>query len=112
MRLFAAIQPSPGFRAALEDLQGRLREAGVTGKYREPDGLHMTLAFIGEWPENVTGILPAVQKPISITLSRLGIFPSWRSRCGTAWRTRGFPLTGRISIRILRWRGNPSCRKT
>lgn len=47
----------------------------MTGKYREPDGLHLTLAFIGEWPENVTEYLPAVQKPFSITLSHPGIFP-------------------------------------
>ena len=75
MRLFTAVQPSPGFRAALEDLQQRLREAGVTGKYREPDGLHLTLAFIGEWPEDITELLPAVRKPFSVTLSHLGIFP-------------------------------------
>ena len=75
MRLFTAIQPSPGVRAALEDLQERLQDAGVTGKYREPDGLHLTLAFIGEWPEDVTELLPAVQKPFSIILSHLGIFP-------------------------------------
>ena len=75
MRMFIAIQPSPGFRAALEGLQERLQEAGITGKYREPDGLHLTLAFIGEWPEDVTELLPAVQKPFSITLSHLGIFP-------------------------------------
>ena len=75
MRLFTAIQPSPGFRAALEDLQQRLREAGVTGRYREPDGLHLTLAFIGEWPEDITELLPVVQKPFCVTLSHLGIFP-------------------------------------
>ncbi|MBQ6060263.1 MAG: RNA 2',3'-cyclic phosphodiesterase, partial [Clostridia bacterium] len=75
MRLFTAIQPSPGFRAALEDLQQRLREAGVTGKYREADGLHLTLAFIGEWPEDITELLPVVRKPFSVTLSHLGIFP-------------------------------------
>ena len=75
MRLFAAIQPSPGFRAALEDLQQRLRETGVTGKYREADGLHLTLAFIGEWPEDITELLPVVRKPFSVTLSHLGIFP-------------------------------------
>ena len=75
MRLFTAIQPSPGFQAALEDLQERLRSAGVTGRFREPEGLHMTLAFIGEWPEDITEILPPVQMPFSITLSRLGIFP-------------------------------------
>ena len=75
MRLFTAIRPSPGFQAALTDLQERLRAAGVTGRYREPDGLHLTLAFIGDWPEDVTEYLPAVQKPFSITLSHLGIFP-------------------------------------
>ena len=75
MRLFAAVRPSPGFLSALTVLQERLREAGVTGKYREPDGLHMTLAFIGEWPEDVTETLPAVLKPFEITLSHLGIFP-------------------------------------
>lgn len=75
MRLFTAVEPSPGFLAALTDLQKRLREAGVTGRFRDPSGLHMTLAFIGEWPEDVTEILPAVQKPFSITLSHLGIFP-------------------------------------
>ncbi len=75
MRLFTAIQPSPGFRAALEDLQQRLRETGVTGKYREADGLHLTLAFIGEWPEDITELLPVVRKPFSVTLSHLGIFP-------------------------------------
>ena len=75
MRLFTAIQPSPGFRAALTDLQERLRAAGVTGRYREPDGLHLTLAFIGDWPDDVTEILPAVRRPFSLTLSHLGIFP-------------------------------------
>ena len=75
MRLFAAIRPSPGFRAALTDLQERLRAAGITGRYREPDGLHLTLAFIGDWPDDVTELLPAVQKPFSLTLSHLGIFP-------------------------------------
>ena len=75
MRLFAAIQPPPDFLSALADLQERLREAGVTGKYRDPSGLHMTLAFIGEWPEDVTEILPKVRRPFPVTLSRPGIFP-------------------------------------
>ena len=75
MRLFIALQPSPVFLAALEDLQARLRASGVTGRYRDPAGLHLTLAFIGEWPEDITGILPAVRKPFSLTLSHPGIFP-------------------------------------
>ena len=75
MRLFAAIQPSPAFQAALEEAQKRLQAAGVTGRYRDPSGLHLTLAFIGEWPEDVTDILPAVRTPFSIALSHVGFFP-------------------------------------
>ena len=77
MRLFVAVEPSPGFRAALKDVKEKLREAGVTGKYREDAGLHLTLAFIGEWPDaaGVLEALPAVREPFSVTLSRPGIFP-------------------------------------
>ena len=75
MRLFVAVEPSPGFRVALTDLQERLQAAGVTGRFSNPDGLHLTLAFIGEWPENVSGVLPAVDKPFLLRLSNVGLFP-------------------------------------
>ena len=75
MRQFIALEPSPGFLSALEDLQEHLRAAGVTGRFREPSGLHLTLAFIGEWPEEVTDYLPEVRKPFPLVLSRLGFFP-------------------------------------
>ena len=81
MRLFAAIQPSPSFRDALAELQGRLRAAGVAGRYREPESLHLTLAFIGEWPDDVTEILPAVRRPFPLTLSHPGVF----SRANVLW---------------------------
>ena len=35
----------------------------------------MTLAFIGMWPEDITGLLPSVRDPFPVTLSHLGIFP-------------------------------------
>ena len=75
MRLFVGIRPPDEFRAALALLQDRLRAAGVTGRYLDPSDLHMTLAFIGEWPEDVTEVLPAVDKPFSLSLSCLGFFP-------------------------------------
>ena len=74
MRLFVGIRPSPEFRDALSLLQDRLRESGVIGRYLDPSNLHMTLAFIGEWPEDVTALLPAVEKPFPITLSHIGVF--------------------------------------
>ena len=75
MRLFVGIRPSDEFRTALALLQDRLRAAGVTGRYLDPACLHMTLAFIGEWPEDVTNVLPEAGRPFSLTLSCLGYFP-------------------------------------
>lgn len=75
MRIFVALEPSSAFREALAALQERLRVAGVDGRYLTPDNLHLTLAFIGMWPEDVTNLLPSVQKPFPVTLSHVGIFP-------------------------------------
>lgn len=75
MRLFTGIRPSDDFRAALAVLQERLRAAGITGRYLDPSNLHMTLAFIGEWPEDITRILPPVEESFTITLAHPGIFP-------------------------------------
>ncbi len=75
MRLFIALEPEPDFRESLARTQELLKAAGVEGRYLVPSNLHLTLAFIGEWPEDPTGILPAIDKPFSVTLSHLGIFP-------------------------------------
>lgn len=74
MRLFAGLEPTPDFRAALSELQTLLRRAGVEGRYLSPANLHMTLAFIGEWPVDVTETLPRIIEPFSIKLSHLGVF--------------------------------------
>ncbi len=75
MRLFVGLRPSEAFRAALSILQSRLQTAGIVAKYLDPSNLHMTLAFIGEWPENVSKILPVVDEPFQLTLSHVGCFP-------------------------------------
>ena len=75
MRLFVALQPSSDFRDALAVLQDRLHAAGITGRYLEPSNLHLTLAFIGMWPENIAERLPSVQQPFPVVLSHIGLFP-------------------------------------
>lgn len=75
MRIFVGLRPSDDFRMALAVLQDRLRCAGITGRYLDPSNLHMTLAFIGEWLEDITRILPPVEHPFTITLAHPGIFP-------------------------------------
>lgn len=74
MRLFVGLRPSEVFCRVLSELQAQLQDAGVAAKYLDPSNLHMTLAFIGEWPENIAGILPLVKQPFSITLSHIGLF--------------------------------------
>ncbi len=78
MRLFLAIPPEPGFRAALEALQEHLRAQGVRGSYTRPENLHLTLAFIGEFgsPDAVMDALcPLEPEPFGLTLSGVGLFP-------------------------------------
>ena len=74
MRLFVGLRLSEAFRRSLSELQAQLQDAGIAAKYLDPSNLHMTLAFIGEWPENIAGILPLVKQPFSITLSHIGLF--------------------------------------
>lgn len=75
MRLFIALEPSPEFREALSALQNRLRAAGVAARYYEPANLHLTLAFIGQWPRDLTPLLPRVETPFPLVLSHPGVFP-------------------------------------
>ena len=78
MRLFVGLKPSDECRKALSDVQESLRGAGITARYYEPSNLHMTLAFIGEWPKNISAILPRVEQPFSVILSKTGVFPKAR----------------------------------
>ncbi len=48
MRLFIALDPDPGTRQKLMDLQDRLRQAGWQGNWTRSENLHLTLAFLGE----------------------------------------------------------------
>ncbi len=74
MRQFIAIRPCAGFLNALTELRSRLCAAGVRGAFQKADNLHLTLAFIGEWPEAVTELLPVIAEPFPLTLTHIGVF--------------------------------------
>ncbi len=48
---FAAIQPSGSIRIALGNLQQRLERTGANIRWVPPENIHLTLAFLGELPE-------------------------------------------------------------
>ena len=78
MRLFLAIPLTTQLKIALTGLQTSLRTRGVQGNFTPAENLHLTLAFIGEYPEAepVLEVLESVPfRPFPLTLEGLGAFP-------------------------------------
>jgi RNA 2',3'-cyclic 3'-phosphodiesterase len=81
MRLFTAIQIPSGIGAGIGALLDRLRPLAKLS-WTTPQNLHVTLTFIGEWPEErleeVNRALDAVPRPgpIEIAVRGLGWFPN------------------------------------
>ena len=77
MRLFIAIQLSNEMRSALTDAQSAMYDRGVRGNYSPEENLHLTLAFIGEYP-NAEAVLDALRAvrfaPFRLTLDGVGCF--------------------------------------
>lgn len=73
MRLFVAICLSDAMKAALRDIQRQMLAQRVTGNYTPSDNLHLTLAFIGEYPEPEDVPLPRFE-PFEIALEGFGSF--------------------------------------
>lgn len=51
MRLFVAVSLSEEMRRTLIGLMHQLKRQGVEGNYVPAQNLHLTLAFIGEYPD-------------------------------------------------------------
>lgn len=62
MRLFIAIRFSRTMINSLRSIQTQWRAQGVRGSYTKPENLHLTLAFLGEYPnpEQVMEVLRGV----------------------------------------------------
>ena len=73
MRLFIAIALSDEMRDALQYVQKQMKSRGVTGNYTPAENMHLTLAFIGEYPDPDAVCLPPV-KPFDIRLDGFGCF--------------------------------------
>ena len=77
MRLFIGISPTDEIRKSLVKMQNYLQRHGTTGSYLTSENLHMTLSFIGEYPE-VDPIMDAMEEmsfsAFPIVYSHIGTF--------------------------------------
>ena len=77
MRLFIALELSDEMKDALLCAQNDLFDRGVRGSYTPEENLHLTLAFIGEYPDAapVLDALAGVSfTPFEIALEGMGCF--------------------------------------
>ncbi len=77
MRLFIALQLDEEMKQALIRMQDEMRAMGVKGNYTPEENLHLTLSFIGEYPdpEVVGDVLETIPvKPFTMRLEGAGFF--------------------------------------
>lgn len=93
IRAFVAIDLPENVRRELGRIQDSLRGKGAAERVRwvKPEGIHLTLKFLGNVPSStITGIVHAVTeasegvKPFTISISGLDCFPS-SSRPNVIW---------------------------
>ena len=77
MRLFIAVNLSPEMKNALTDAQRMMYDRGVRGRFTPEENLHLTLAFIGEYP-SADAVMDALSTvtftPFEIRLDGVGRF--------------------------------------
>jgi 2'-5' RNA ligase len=85
VRVFVAIELPEGIRAALEAMQQRLAAARLPLRLVRPEGIHLTLAFIGDIPTAQVPVLrgavaqAAAGVPVfTLRAEGLGMFPNAR----------------------------------
>lgn len=77
MRLFIAIPLSDAMKDALTAAQDKMYDHGVRGNFTSRENMHLTLAFIGEYPDKdqVMDALSTVSfSAFSLSLSGMGCF--------------------------------------
>lgn len=77
MRLFIAIRLSSEMKDALRDTQRAMYDRGVRGNFTPEENLHLTLAFIGDYP-NAEAVMDALAgitfTPFELVLDGIGRF--------------------------------------
>lgn len=82
-RLFLSLWPNATIRQRLADA-GRQLHGALGGRPSKPEGLHLTLAFLGETPESqieplIAALAEVQAEPMTLTFDRFGY---WQSGIG------------------------------
>jgi 2'-5' RNA ligase len=85
VRVFVAVELPEGLLAALGQAQAHLRAANLPLRLVRPEGIHLTLAFIGALPAaRVAALIAAVERGVvgipvfSLRAEGVGLFPNAR----------------------------------
>lgn len=85
IRAFLAIRPSDDVLTEIAKVTTELSETGAEVRWVRPEGLHVTIKFLGEVPEGeIAGIDRALEErfaevgPVEVDAKGLGVFPNWK----------------------------------
>ena len=86
IRTFIAIEIPDGIKTAMADVQRELRKTGADVGWTRPEGVHLTLKFLGPveaklMPKLATAVETAVkdEAPLAIEVTGTGVFPNARA---------------------------------
>lgn len=103
MRLFLALMPPPALRQRLGELAGRAH-ARCGGRRVPDEGLHLTLAFLGEVPDAQGGALArwVAERRIPAGEWRLDTWGAFR-RPGIVWMGSRAPARALVTLQAALW---------
>lgn len=91
MRLFIAVPFPPELRRAIHEAAAPLRAAGLPVRWVDPDGVHVTLKFLGEVaPDRLSEIIAALERACAgvrafpLAVGGFGAFPT-AERARVVW---------------------------
>src|SRR5262249_8379608 len=85
MRTFVAIEIPAEIRKHIQELMEKLKRLSSDIRWSRPEGLHITLKFLGEVPTEKIGLVKAQLKalpafpPLPIEIRGAGFFPNERA---------------------------------
>ncbi len=86
MRTFIAIEMTSEIKAGMKELQDKLRASGADVAWTRPDGVHLTLKFLGEVDAATVDSLGAALEdavkgfaPLTLYVRGTGVFPTPKS---------------------------------